>query len=523
MQVTMTLLHDNDEYLELLARTVVAIENVFYCTGEIIRHDDEPFILHYKEKAQTNSKDLKEATFPSVGYTLWKNEILKNCDISPFGMNSETLVDEKVRKASHIQKDRIVDLNIDLNELEILEKIRSELLPLSSKSIIATLEKINVYEPGGFFTTHRDTPRDERCFGTLIVGLPSSYVGGKFSIWHSTNVVVPVTLDWGRSLLREESVADILESQDKYSADVVAQARQDLDSFVAPCKAPWVAFFGDCEHKIDEVKEGLRITATYTLRHGPDTVVEQDDLDSDGDSNGAQPLEAMTAKDLKDICRTKELKISGTKPQLLERIQIMREAKKKLKSEAVAPAHPQSLVLSDAEASQRGKSFYELLELALSDKDFMVEGGLLGIPCFHLYEKDVNLPIVDTQINNFVRAKDLQLKGADAIVYVSAARLHLQPRMLAVATESCCRDVFILESWPTLDDARSWTEPILADDYYPDLGVSYESMEAQMPVTIGVASIDRDNYDTAIEWVIDLEGKDCCGDMVSKPLTTGKY
>ena len=180
--------------------------------------------------------------------------------------------------------------------------------------------------------------------------------------------------------------------------------------------------------------------------------------------------------------------------------------------------HPPSLVLSDAEASQRGKSLYELLELALSDKDFMAEGGLLGIPCFHLYEKDVNLPIDDTQINKFVRAKDLLLKGADAIVYVAAARLHLQPRMLAVATESCCRDVFILESWPTLDDARSWTEPILCDDYYPDLGVSYESMESQMPVTIGDALIDRDNYNTVIEWVIDLKGRDVCGEMVSEPL-----
>ena len=317
--LAMTLLHDNDEYMELLARTVVAIENVFYCTGEIIRQEDEPFVLHYKKKTQKNSNDFAEVTFPCVGSALWKNEILENSDISPFGMNSETVVDEKVRKASHIQKERIVDLNIDFNKLEILEKIRSELLPLSSKSIEATLEKINVYEPGGFFTTHRDTPRDEKCFGTLIVGLPSNYVGGQFSLWHSTNVVVPVTLDWGRSFLRDESVADILESPDKYSTDVVAQARQDLDSFTAPCTAPWVAFFGDCEHKIDEVKEGLRITATYILRHGTDTLVEPDDLDNDSDSN-AWKLEDMTAKDLKDICRTEGLKVSGNKPQLLERI-----------------------------------------------------------------------------------------------------------------------------------------------------------------------------------------------------------
>lgn len=51
------------------------------------------------------------------------------------------------------------------------------------------------------FKSHRDTPRDELAFGTLVVALPSKFHGGCLKVRHRGR---ENTCDWGRRLTKEE-------------------------------------------------------------------------------------------------------------------------------------------------------------------------------------------------------------------------------------------------------------------------------------------------------------------------------
>jgi len=77
----------------------------------------------------------------------------------------------------------------------LLEKIRSELVP-DAGAVIARFHKINIYEDGGFFAEHKDTPRSETHFGSLVVLLPVTFEGGALSIDHLGD---RKEFDWARS------------------------------------------------------------------------------------------------------------------------------------------------------------------------------------------------------------------------------------------------------------------------------------------------------------------------------------
>ena len=48
-----------------------------------------------------------------------------------------------------------------------------------SKGVRAVLHKLNFYGPGGHFAKHRDLPRAESQFGSLVVSLPAAFEGGQ--------------------------------------------------------------------------------------------------------------------------------------------------------------------------------------------------------------------------------------------------------------------------------------------------------------------------------------------------------
>lgn len=51
------------------------------------------------------------------------------------------------------------------------------------------------------FKSHRDTPRDELAFGTLVVALPSKFRGGCLTVKHRGR---ENTCDWGARLTKED-------------------------------------------------------------------------------------------------------------------------------------------------------------------------------------------------------------------------------------------------------------------------------------------------------------------------------
>ena len=100
--------------------------------------------------------------------------------------------------------------------------MKKELLPSDPDNVVAELYALNVYKPYGHFKTHKDTPRGADMFGTLVVCLPLCFSGGRFVVSHKC---MERSFNWDN--VRSNSPANRLQ---------------------------WCAFFGDCNHKIEQVR-----------------------------------------------------------------------------------------------------------------------------------------------------------------------------------------------------------------------------------------------------------------------------
>jgi hypothetical protein len=90
--------------------------------------------------------------------------------------------------------------------------------------------------PGTSFKAHKDTPRSEDMFGSLVVVFPTRNEGGKLLPRHGEK------------------------EQEFNSTEVVAEQ--------ASLVVAYVAFFSDVEHEVTPVTSGHRITLTYNLYLG---------------------------------------------------------------------------------------------------------------------------------------------------------------------------------------------------------------------------------------------------------------
>ena len=90
---------------------------------------------------------------------------------------------------------------------------------------------------GDFFKAHKDTPRGQDMFGSLVVVLPTLHEGGQF-------------------VLRQGEKEWTIDFADKFATATEPSA----------C---FVTFFGDIEHEVLPVMSGYRITLTYNLYHKP--------------------------------------------------------------------------------------------------------------------------------------------------------------------------------------------------------------------------------------------------------------
>ena len=87
---------------------------------------------------------------------------------------------------------------------------------------------------GDFFKVHKDTPRGENIFGSLVVVLPTRHEGGQF--------VLRQTKEW------------TIDFTDKF-----ANATEPSVCFIA--------FYGDIEHEVLPITSGHRVTLMYNLYH----------------------------------------------------------------------------------------------------------------------------------------------------------------------------------------------------------------------------------------------------------------
>jgi len=147
---------------------------------------------------------------------------------APFGHHGQTKLDSDVRSTLRV-KSRGNTAITGLDVSAIAERVDEALA--SRHRVRATLLDVLVYPTGGKFLRHKDTPRDGRQLGTLIIEIPVAHDGGALELQDGDQ---HATIDWSgtprdRGTLR------------------------------------WVAMFGDVDHTITEITSGTRVTLVYTL------------------------------------------------------------------------------------------------------------------------------------------------------------------------------------------------------------------------------------------------------------------
>lgn len=154
--------------------------------------------------------------------------LVEHAEDAPFGDRGETVLDPGVRQAKRLRARGAADVS-GFDVAALLPAIEAALSP--RVHLEARLEDVIVYEEGGKFARHKDTPRTARLVGTLVVGLPVAHTGGGFTIVDGGS---PHMVDW-------------------------SGAPPD------PRALRWVALFSDVDHEIAPVTSGARVTLVYSL------------------------------------------------------------------------------------------------------------------------------------------------------------------------------------------------------------------------------------------------------------------
>lgn len=221
--------------LEDLQHAVHGLHAPFTCGGTIA--PEQPVTLCFPDKTQIPVLRAKD-TFEQQRVL---QPLVERCSVAAFGVGRKTRYDRNVRDAFQIKAEggAFSVLHFDPAAAGILEQIRCALAPQVPGALTAELYNLNAYATGGHFASHKDTPRGSNMLGTLVVCLPSQFSNGAFVVKHRG---VFQTYDWGRAI-RDQ---------------------------VEPTRIHWAALFGDVDHQIERVWQGLRVTLTYLIRSGAD-------------------------------------------------------------------------------------------------------------------------------------------------------------------------------------------------------------------------------------------------------------
>lgn len=161
-------------------------------------------------------------------------KLARHCPPAPFGVGGQTMYDNRVRQGRQLlARDQAFQVE-GIPLAAILEDVRATLCPSDRLPPHAELYALNVYQAGGRFAVHKDTPRDPAVFATLVVRLPVSFRGGRLVLEHPEGACA---FDWGDGYFE----------------------RPD------PLALQWAAFFADVDHEIETVRSGTRVTLTWHL------------------------------------------------------------------------------------------------------------------------------------------------------------------------------------------------------------------------------------------------------------------
>lgn len=149
---------------------------------------------------------------------------------APYGRGPETVLDTSVRDCWQIDGGAFQVGGAGWGGAfgRILKQV-AEGLGCPLDRLDARPYKLLVYEPGGFFTAHRDTEKATGMVGTLVLSLPTAGAGGELVVRHNDR----------------ESVIDLCVSD--------------------PSMLAYAAFYADCAHETRPVREGHRVAVVFNL------------------------------------------------------------------------------------------------------------------------------------------------------------------------------------------------------------------------------------------------------------------
>ncbi|KAG1718203.1 hypothetical protein EDB19DRAFT_1800771 [Suillus lakei] len=207
-----------------------------YCGG-ILTVPVDRFTLFYGKDATLGRIDLSQASEAQLQH------LSQACDPATFGVNQQDVLDESYRKAGKLNVVNFAT-KFNLERSGLMDTIRVELLQGHNytKPINAELYKLNVYGKGSFFKAHKDTPRGDRMFGSLVIVFPTPHEGGALTLRHGGK---EWSFDSGKELAGRPQPS-----------------------------VGYVAFYSDVEHEVGLVKSGRRVTLTYNLFFAPEKPID---------------------------------------------------------------------------------------------------------------------------------------------------------------------------------------------------------------------------------------------------------
>lgn len=210
-----------------------------WCGGVVPLPPDHSILYYGKPDGPTSRIDFQDASEQQLGL------LFQACDVATFGVNQQSVLDETYRKAGKLDTEHVLT-SFDPDELGIIKLIRNVLLDGrdATETIRHERYKLNVYGQDSFFKPHKDTPRGANMFGSLVIVFPTPHEGGAL-----------VLRDRGK----EETF--------------------DSSQMLVGCEKPsiaFTAFFSDVEHEVQKVLSGYRVTLTYNLYFGGNSIVDID-------------------------------------------------------------------------------------------------------------------------------------------------------------------------------------------------------------------------------------------------------
>src|SRR3954454_21272086 len=156
-------------------------------------------------------------------------ELIAVAEPAPYGRGQETVIDPTVRPCRQIGPDRVrIRGRHWARTLEMILARVAEGLGVDPP-ITAEFYKLLLYDEGSFFIGHRDTEKTSGMFATLVIALPSSFMGGELVVRHK-----------GREVRLDLRCED-------------------------PAEAAFAAFYADCVHEDFPVTKDCRLNLLYNL------------------------------------------------------------------------------------------------------------------------------------------------------------------------------------------------------------------------------------------------------------------